>query len=125
MTYELDLTADECYGVGAAPKILYDGDKDTYQNMSGNPGNAGIFCIDKSAIGSIWTATVRYINSLYITTYKDFKSAKLIPGISDMRGYELGKGYDSNITITEEMKYVSIWSGSGSFSSSEVYKVEE
>lgn len=36
VTYDLDLTAEECSGGGAAPKSLYDGDMDTFVNFGNN-----------------------------------------------------------------------------------------
>ena len=124
ITYELDLTAEECSGIGAAPKTLYDGDRDTYINYgNSNWGRNGVFLVDSSAIGTEWQ--ISYTGGTgYIIAYRDFRSDGLNVDYGDLSRYIISKGFADSITITSDMKYVSFWSGSGNLVASEVYRIK-
>lgn len=87
-----------------------------------------MFSVDSSDIGTTWQINDRSM-SPYIVAYRDFRSQNiLLPqggyhGIYPAVGpYVISQGYAGSITITEDMKYISFWSGSNSFIASEVYR---
>ena len=112
VTYALDLSAGECYGNGAAPKTLFDGNLE--ERVQAKDYSGFLFEVDSSAIGTTWKIKGEGNGGtkLWLYGYRDFRS--------DGHSYPFADIYNSTyivdgvggvtdtITITEDVKYIGI-----------------